>query len=332
MLFCIVGPSGSGKSTIVNKLCELGYIACDSYTTRPKRYENETGHTFITEEEYDKLTDIVAHVKFNGYRYCVTVDMLEKCDLYIIDPLGLEVLRKNMNNFKVIGLSLSKDMCITRMLSRGDSQEDVDKRIENDKTFFDGFESTCDYVIDASKNITDIVNEINEIIVKEKVYEYIDKELAYEFKSYDKHNDKYEKTLSSNLKIHNDLLEGCVADELGDLFQCITYTSEKSAGLQNLKAFLKNHTIEQALNIMVLPMIEVCKREIRKYTNTRNVLEEIDRAKRIVAKSINKINNNVDVISQRDWFGNSFIKSKIRSFEETYDIYTTISNMLNKAK
>lgn len=332
MLFCIVGPSGSGKSTIVNKLCDLGYIACDSYTTRPKRYENETGHTFITEEEYDKLTDIVAHVKFNGYRYCVTVDMLEKCDLYIIDPLGLEVLRKHMDNFKVIGLSLSKDKCINRMLSRGDSQEDVDKRIENDKTFFDNFESSCDYVIDASKNLTDIVNEINEIMIKENVCAYIDKELAYIFKAYDRCNKEYEKIVSGDLKIHNDLLEGCVADKLGDLIQLITYTSEKSVGLQNLKAFLKNHTIEQALNVMVLPMIEVCKREIRKYTNTRDVLEEIDRTKRIVAKNINRLNNNVDVISQRDWFGNSYIKSKISNLEETFDIYTTISNMLNKVK
>ena len=59
--YLIVGQSGSGKTTIVNTLEEkYGLKSIQSYTTRPKRSENETGHTFISDEEYDKLENIVA--------------------------------------------------------------------------------------------------------------------------------------------------------------------------------------------------------------------------------------------------------------------------------
>ena len=64
-IYLIVGKSGSGKTTLVNKLRKYGYASVESYTTRPKRFKNETGHTFITEEEFDQLKDICAYVKYS---------------------------------------------------------------------------------------------------------------------------------------------------------------------------------------------------------------------------------------------------------------------------
>ena len=52
-IYLIVGKSGSGKTTLVEALKKYGYTSIESYTTRPKRFEGETGHTFITEEEFD---------------------------------------------------------------------------------------------------------------------------------------------------------------------------------------------------------------------------------------------------------------------------------------
>ena len=57
-IFLFVGKSASGKTTIADMLGKDGYSQVYSYTTRPKRYENEIGHTFITDEEYDR---VVAH-------------------------------------------------------------------------------------------------------------------------------------------------------------------------------------------------------------------------------------------------------------------------------
>ena len=52
----LVGASGSGKSTVADHLHnECGYDVLQSYTTRPRRTVDETGHIFVTEEEYEAM-------------------------------------------------------------------------------------------------------------------------------------------------------------------------------------------------------------------------------------------------------------------------------------
>lgn len=65
----------------------------DSYTTRPKRIENEKGHTFITESEFDCLTDICAYGEFGGYRYCATKEQVDNADIYVIDKQGIKYFK-----------------------------------------------------------------------------------------------------------------------------------------------------------------------------------------------------------------------------------------------
>ena len=69
----LVGESGSGKTTIANILENKYWLKqVQSYTERPKRYDEETGHTFVTPIEFDQLKDIVAYTCYNRYRYCTT--------------------------------------------------------------------------------------------------------------------------------------------------------------------------------------------------------------------------------------------------------------------
>ena len=65
-LVLFVGRSASGKTTIANMFAENGYSQIASYSTRPPRYKGEKEHTFITEEEYDQLEDIMAETHYNG--------------------------------------------------------------------------------------------------------------------------------------------------------------------------------------------------------------------------------------------------------------------------
>ena len=72
-IFLIIGCSGSGKTAITEKLEELYHLkSIQSYTTRPPRYDGETGHIFVSNEEFDELTDYVAYTEFAGFRYCAT--------------------------------------------------------------------------------------------------------------------------------------------------------------------------------------------------------------------------------------------------------------------
>lgn len=165
MLFCVIGPSGCGKSTVVNELVKKGHKAPDSYTTRPQRYLNEGGHTYITEEEYDALEDKVAFTKFNGYHYCVTRSMLDGCDLYVVDPAGIDALKSNgYTEFKVIGLDLEPSDCAARMLARGDYGPDILSRLDNDWYIFRNFGDMCDLLVDATQDVNDIVAQIEKFI------------------------------------------------------------------------------------------------------------------------------------------------------------------------
>lgn len=96
MIYLIVGRSGSGKDYLANLLQSKGLKVVKSYTTRPKRYESEDTHIFVSKEEADAITDKVATTTINGYEYFATKSQVEGSDVYIIDPNGVAELTKNM--------------------------------------------------------------------------------------------------------------------------------------------------------------------------------------------------------------------------------------------
>lgn len=93
--FLIVGRSSSGKTSIASAACsELGLKLVKSYTTRPPRNEKESinskDHIFITEDDVEKYKDdIAAYTEINGYKYFTTMDQIDECDAYVIDPNGI---------------------------------------------------------------------------------------------------------------------------------------------------------------------------------------------------------------------------------------------------
>ena len=136
----IVGESGSGKSTICDELTKrYGLKQVESYTTRPRRSENEGGRTFISDEEFDKLEDICAYTYFDGYRYCATREQIDNSDLYIIDPHGIEYFIKEYNGRKipmVVYIYADKRTRRKRMANRGDKEHKIRQRIAHDESAF----------------------------------------------------------------------------------------------------------------------------------------------------------------------------------------------------
>lgn len=162
-LICIIGASGSGKTTLAEKLEESFHLkSVSSYTTRPKRYEGEKGHTFITEEEYKQLENVVSKTYFNGYHYCVTTDMLDKADIFVVDIEGIKCLKESYNNrpFIVIYLKSDDKTRYDRMIMRNDNYQDAIDRIFHDQVVFKDAADYADYIIDASKTPQEVFDSV----------------------------------------------------------------------------------------------------------------------------------------------------------------------------
>lgn len=139
-LFLFVGRSSSGKTTIANMLHEeYGLKQIWSYTTRPPRYDNEPGHIFISESDFDNLGELAAYTLYNNYRYGTTFEQLNDADIYVVDVPGVETLLDKLKDDKrpihIFYFDVSVYNRILRMSERGDNDQMIVSRLLEDEKF-----------------------------------------------------------------------------------------------------------------------------------------------------------------------------------------------------
>lgn len=172
-LFLFVGKSASGKTTIANILEDkYGLKSVASYTTRPPRYEGEREHVFLSESEFDELGELAAYTLYNGYRYGVTFNQVEECDIYVIDPPGVKYLLDRINNdrpISIIYFDAAVSTRIDRMMDRGASDLEIIKRLHHDDTIEDWYDSLFElskfysvdmHVVNANENIENVLEQV----------------------------------------------------------------------------------------------------------------------------------------------------------------------------
>lgn len=165
ILVLLVGRSGSGKTTLEKMLVEIGFKSVKSYTTRPKRTEDEDNHTFVSKEEFDALENKIAYTNFNGYEYCATKEQLDNATVYVIDPAGVEYLKQSGYDRElfIVYLETWGSTCMTRMLDRGDDYDKAKQRIANDEREFALFGDKADAKINANKDSASVHDKFLDI-------------------------------------------------------------------------------------------------------------------------------------------------------------------------
>ncbi len=194
----IVGQTNSGKDYITKLICSYYNLKSTlSYTTRPIREceENYREHIFITDEEADNIlkntnniiayTEIVNNDKkeeaelkgttYKGYRYFATKQELDKSDIYIIDPNGINYIKSLEYDidFIVIYIDAPYRLRRSRALNRGDNMYTFDKRCDDEFVSFNNFKKNkgYDYLLSYIDNTptNKILKDFEKIFIKEGI-------------------------------------------------------------------------------------------------------------------------------------------------------------------
>lgn len=171
-LICIVGRSGAGKNYIAHRLEMLGYSSVRSYTTRAIRAndpKDKDTHIFITPDRVeDYKDDIVASTTFNGNFYFSTRKQMNENDIYILDIAGLRELRQTYKDKDIVSIFLdcNDEILKERMTKRGDSEQAIADRIQNDAIMFRDAKKECGFVYlnETNEQALDIVKFIDMFI------------------------------------------------------------------------------------------------------------------------------------------------------------------------
>lgn len=173
VIICIIGESGSGKTLAAEYLDNIYDInLVQSYTDREKRHDNENGHTFLSKEEYNNLEgEVLASTTFGGNRYCCLESDLMHINCYVIDEIGLEMLKAKYDDiYDIYSIRLNRP--------EFDRREAVgDERVARDIGMFNMRAEEFDYIIfndDTKKE--DLHNKLEDFMslfrLKERSKEY----------------------------------------------------------------------------------------------------------------------------------------------------------------
>lgn len=136
----LIGASAVGKSAIAEYVCESEIVeATPTWTTRqPRQGELDTSydHRFVTDEEFDLLDrkgGFLDQQSLYGARY--GIPFLQKPaaglePLIVLKPVFMPAFLEHFPHARVYQIEASADVLPLRMRARGQSQKDIDRRME----------------------------------------------------------------------------------------------------------------------------------------------------------------------------------------------------------
>lgn len=179
-LFIISSPAGGGKTTITNLLLEeLPFLKrVITYTTRKKRKNEIDGvdYVFLKKEEFENLISqnafleyALVHGNYYGTPKKEVFQLLEEGFdvILVIDVQGMKQIKQIYPAvITVFILPPSIDELINRMRLRGESEEEIQKRLDTAKKEIPYWKE-YDYIV-INDNLLEAKDKIKSIILAER--------------------------------------------------------------------------------------------------------------------------------------------------------------------
>ena len=173
-LFVLSAPAGGGKTTLANLLLKEvpNLVKITTCTTREPRPGEKNGvdYFFLSKEEFERkikegafLEYAVVHGNYYGTPKEEVLKEINKGNdvLLVIDVQGMRQIKRNFEEVVTIFLiPPSFEELINRMKKRGDSEEEIKKRLETAKKELKAWRE-YDYIV-----INDIIEKAKEDLKK----------------------------------------------------------------------------------------------------------------------------------------------------------------------
>lgn len=170
-LYCFLAPSGAGKDKVTNELCSKhGFTKIPSYTTRPQRVNDpydQCNHIFVNQAGFDCIkSDLFCYDHYDNNDYGATEQQAHNYNFYVVNASGINWYKNHYHGdvkIKVIFLDVNESVRKVRMMERGDSWHQINKRLVEDSKEFKNAEDLADIIIENdffNKCITDVYDYI----------------------------------------------------------------------------------------------------------------------------------------------------------------------------
>ncbi len=168
-MIILVGPSASGKTEIAKILTtKYGFKKFVTSTTRAPRVNEINGldYNFLTEDTFIKMrnnNEFIETTFYNNNYYGTEKKLIDDMTVLIVESNGLIAFKLSQyKNIYSYFLNADEIERTERMRKRGDSEEEIHKRIYHDRFKFDtSLNKYIDKFIDENNKTTDeIAKEI----------------------------------------------------------------------------------------------------------------------------------------------------------------------------
>ncbi len=174
MLIILTGKTASGKDTVVSQLLSRlpGFKKVLTSTSRPPRQGEQNGidYLFLSKEQFQQKIekgDFIEYVEYGGNLYGTEKNQLKNSDLiWRIDPSRAGKIRELIDfPILIIYLTVSDSVVLKRLQERGFSEESIEKRMSEDKKFWEEYKDKYDFVIEnVPGKLDQTVDKIIEIV------------------------------------------------------------------------------------------------------------------------------------------------------------------------